>query len=252
VQLRPHLARLHRRGTALAAIDGGDPPWMYPHGPTWWRQMRPWPLPRADGRIAMFKRELSPMTAWFRSYGLLPPRLAERRLARHVHPIAFSIPEDCLAAGTEPKRKLMAAHVVDPQVAKLLSGGRTGYAFEREQDYYNDLRSSRFGVTTKKAGWETLRHYEIAASGCVPCFRNLDRKPTQCAPFGLDATNCVPYRNARELLAELEEMDEDRYTALRAGALEWARRNTTRIRATDFLATLGFDPPAAASAAHTR
>jgi hypothetical protein len=242
LQLRPRLRELRQRGVKLVAVDGGDGTFLFPHGPRWWRQMRPWPLPRVEGRIEVFKRELAPSTAWSRAYGLLPPALAGRLLLRNVRPLAFSIPEDRLATGQEEKRKLLATHVVDPEVAELVSDGRTSYAFDSEDAYFDDLRGSRFGVTTRKAGWETLRHYEIAASGCVPCFRDLDRKPPRTPPFGLDSSNCVAYSDARELLSRLEAIDDDAYATLRAGALQWARRNTTRARALQLLAALGHEP----------
>ena len=43
---------------------------------------------------------------------------------------------------------------------------------------------SRFGVTTKKSGWDCMRHYELAASGCVPCFRDLEEKPAMAGRTG--------------------------------------------------------------------
>ena len=151
-QMRSRLFELKRRKVTFVAVDGHDSEVMYPHGPAYWFGARPWPLPRAHGRIAFFKRELTPLTARLRYYGLLPADLAERRLARYVKPIAFSIPEDKLATGEEPKTKLLATHVVDPEVQALVPGTATSYAFEDEADYYADLRSSRFGITTKRQG----------------------------------------------------------------------------------------------------
>jgi len=236
-QLRPHLSRLR---ATVAVVDGGDGVVMYPHGPTWWRQMRPWPLPRAAGRVPFFKRELTPATAWIRYYGLLPPRLALRRLLRTVSPIAFSIPEEHLAAGDEPRPQLLPRHLVDPDVARLVAGATSGYAFDREADYFADLRASRFGITMKKAGWDTLRHYEIAASGAIPCVRELHAKPPTCAPHGLrDGENCVAYTDAPGLLRRLEGIEPAEEARLRAGALDWARGNTARARATAVLAALG-------------
>ena len=138
-----------------------------------------------------------------------------------------------------PKDRLLASHVVDAEVAERV-GAQTAYAFDSEDAYRADLQRARFGVTTRRAGWDCLRHYELAANGCVPCFRDLDRKPPLCAPFGLDESNCVPYRDADDLLAKLERIDDSRYAELQAGALAWARANTTRERARQFLATLGF------------
>jgi hypothetical protein len=238
-QMRSRLFELRRKGVTLVAVDGHDSEVMYPHGPAYWKGMRPWPLPRADGRIPFFKRELTPLTARLRYYGLLPAKIAERRLARHVRPIAFSIPEEKLATGEEPKAKLLATHVVDPEVQALVPGTATSYAFDREADYMADLRASRFGITTKRHGWDCMRHYEQAAAGCVPCFRDLHRKPATCAPHGLDETNCVPYTDPRDLLRRIERMSDGEYAELRAGALDWARRNTTRARATEFLKAIG-------------
>lgn len=243
VRLRSHLAELREHGTTVVVLDGGDGPVLYPHGPTWWRRMRPWPLPRAHGRALTFKRELSPLTARVRYYGLLPSGLAVRLLRRHVEPIAFSIPEDHLATGTEEKTRLLASHVVDADVAALVQPAGTGYRFDTQEDYFADLRSARFAITTKKAGWECLRHYEIAAAGTVPCFRDLHDKPALSAPFGLDESNSVAYSDAPGLLARLEAMGDDEYERLRAGALRWARRNTTRVRAHELLRRIGHPVP---------
>jgi hypothetical protein len=242
VQLRPHLRELRRRGVRIAAVDGGDGAVMYPYGPTWWREMRPWPLPRAHGHIPFFNRELTPTTAWVRYLGVVPPRTAERWLSRSVSPISFSIPEDHLAPADHAKTARLATHVVDPDVRVALGQHDVGYAFEHEEDYFADLRSARFGVTTKKAGWDCLRHYELAASGCVPCFRDLLAKPALCAPHGLDDSNCVPYSDARDLLRRLEAMSEHEYETRRTAALSWARQHTTRSAAERFLTEVGVWP----------
>ena len=94
-------------------------------------------------------------------------------------------------------------------------------------------------MTVKRAGWDALRHYEIAANGAVPCFRELDRKPATCAPHGVDRTNCVVYRDAGDLLRQVAAMGDDRYAELQAGALAWARANTTVRRAQEILDAVG-------------
>jgi hypothetical protein len=152
--------------------------------------------------------------------------------------IAFSFPQQKIVTVAPSKSRLLASHVVDPQVAERV-GAKTSYAFKNEADYYTDMQRARFGITTKRAGWDCMRHYEQAANGCVPCFRDLDRKPPRCAPHGLDETNCVIYHDAEELLARLEGMPEADYRDLQTGALAWARRNTTIVRAEQFLADCG-------------
>lgn len=233
--------------TPMAVLDGADREEPYPYAGVWWRRPAWWTLPRAQTRATYFKRELTPLTGWFRSYLLLPPALASRLPSiRRMREIAFSFPREKILDGPAPaKQRLLASHVVDPEVASRLGVG-TSYAFSDESAYYADLRASRFGVTTKRAGWDCLRHYEQAANGCVPCFRALDSKPQRCAPHGLDESNCVTYRDYDELMGLLEAIGDSRYASLREGALAWARANSTIARASSFLADCGIssaEPP---------
>jgi hypothetical protein len=234
------------RGVPMAVLDGADRQEPYPYAGLWWRKPAWWLLPRAHTRALYFKRELTPVTGWFRSYLLLPPVLASRLPSiRGMREISFSIPAEKLLTGpAPPKRRLLASHVVDPEVASRLGVG-TAYAFSDEAAYYADLQESRFGVTVKRAGWDCLRHYELAANGCVPCFRDLDGKPPRCAPHGLDDTNCVCYHDFDELIRRVEAIDDAHYASLREGALAWARANTTVRRAEQFLAACGLAPASA-------
>jgi hypothetical protein len=227
-------------GTRLAVIDGSDRPEPYPYAGAWWRERAWWFLPRAQRRALYFKREISPLTGWFRSYLTLPPPLSDQLPSvRRMQEIAFSFPaEKILDAPSQEKDRLFATHVVDPEVAARL-GHPTSYAFADETEYYADLQRSRFGITARRAGWDSLRHYEIAANGCVPCFRDLDVKPPRCAPHGLDRTNCVSYRDADDLLEKVAAIDDTRYAELLRGAMAWARANTTVERARRFLARCG-------------
>jgi hypothetical protein len=225
--------------TQIAVLDGADRAEPYPYAGVWWRKRVWWMLPRAHTRATYFKREITPWTGTFRSYLTLPPILASRLPSiRDMREIAFSFPEEKIVAEPPLKDRLIASHVVDPEVAERL-GAPTSYAFADERDYYADLRRSRFGITTKRAGWDCLRHYEQAANGCVPCFRALDQKPPRCAPHGLDESNCVIYDDPDELLERLEAMDDTAYSKLQAGAIEWVRTNTTRRRAEQFLRDCG-------------
>jgi hypothetical protein len=242
------------RGVPLAVLDGADRQEPYPYAGLWWRKPAWWTLPRAHTRAVYFKRELTPVTGWFRSFLLVPPRLASHLPSiRAMREISFSIPVQKLLSGPGPaKQRLFASHVVDPEVAARLGVG-TSYAFSDEAAYYADLQSSRFGITVKRAGWDCMRHYEQAANGCVPCFRDRDRKPPRCAPHGLDDSNSVCYRDFDELMRRIESIDEARYSALRDGALAWARANTTVRRAEQFLTDCGYAiaEPAAATPAYS-
>ena len=39
-------------------------------------------------------------------------------------------------------------------------------------------QDSIFALTYKKAGWDTLRHYEILMNGCLPIFLDIENCPT--------------------------------------------------------------------------
>jgi hypothetical protein len=230
--------------TRVAVVDGTDRAEIYPYAGEWWRVPSWWFLPRAHIRYPYFKREVTPDTAFFRWYLVVPRVLAPLLpVPKNVRPIAFSIPEELIVAEPPAKRKEFAAHVVDPEVARRLSEVTTSYAFETQEEYYADLRESRYGVTTKRAGWDAMRHYEIAANGCVPCFRALDAKPPLCPPYGLEESNCVAYHDFDDLERRLAAIDEERYARLQQGALRWARENSTRARAAHFLEQCGFPLP---------
>lgn len=214
--------QLRDAGVRLAVIDSSDRVEPFPFAGQFWRRRVWWLLPRVRGAVH-FKREVTRWSGWFRSYLLLPAPLAPRL---RVKPISFAIPAQLIADAPPRKTKDWPAHVVDAQVAARV-GAQTAYAFDDPAAYHGDLRASRFGVTTKKAGWDALRHYEIAAAGAVPCFRDLDRKPPACAPYGLDATNCIAYRDADDLLARTAALGDAGYARLQEGALAWARANTT-------------------------
>jgi hypothetical protein len=230
--------QLRAAGVAMAVLDGSDRVEPYPYAGLWWRVPSWWFLPRAHTRALYFKREIAPLTRWFASYLMLPPAIG-RRL--DLRPISFAIPAEKIAGELPAKDKDFPLHVVDEEVARRV-GGQAGYAFTNESDYRADLARSRFGITTKREGWDALRHYEIAASGTVPCFRDLDRKPSTCAPFGLDDANCIVYRDADDLLAQVAAIDDASYATLQAAALEWARMNTTTHRASALLDACDVQP----------
>ena len=85
-----------------------------------------------------------------------------------VFPIHFAIPKEKVLTERPTKTKVMAH--CDPR-------DRSTYIFETEPDYYQDYAESLFGVTTQKAGWDCMRHYEILANRCIPHFIDLVRAP---------------------------------------------------------------------------
>ncbi|HJQ20595.1 MAG TPA: hypothetical protein VJ867_09625 [Gemmatimonadaceae bacterium] len=226
VQLLPWLT--HRNTIVLDGEDGPEP---FPYAGSYWRRAGHRRLPRAHTRFLYFKRELTPATLSYRWFKMVPAIVGRRmRLPRNVRPIAFAIPAEKIVASPPAKSKDFPRHIVDPEVAAAV-GASTAHVFDDERAYYRDLQCSRWGITTKRSGWDCIRHYEIAANGAVPCFRSLDEKPDTCAPHGLGATNSVLYHSWPELQSRIARIDADRYAELQQGSLAWARANTTVERA---------------------
>ena len=88
--------------------------------------------------------------------------------SKGVFPISFGIPKEKIINEIKQKEKILA-HIIPED--------KSTYIYENENDYYNDYAISYFGKTTKKAGWDCLRHYEIIANGCIPYFPDLSKCP---------------------------------------------------------------------------
>ncbi len=86
----------------------------------------------------------------------------------NLKPISFCIPKSLISKQVPPKNKFFAT---------ILPGINSTYIFNSQLDYYYDYQKSYFALTTKKAGWDCLRHYEIIMNGCVPYFPNLENCP---------------------------------------------------------------------------
>ena len=203
---------------------------MYPYGPRWWRHPLWWTLPRAHTRFPYFKREFLPETYRNRCFRLLPAGSASRLpILRGIRPISYAIPAEKIV--TAPPDEV--ADVRDPHRRRGSGPNRSGepssgYPFTSEEEYYADLQRSRFAITTKRAGWDCLRHYEIAANGAVPCFRDLDAKPSSCAPHGLNGTNCIDLQLLRGPALADRPVSAKQYDTLQHGAIDWARQNSPR------------------------
>lgn len=214
-------------------IDGSDSSSLFPYSGKFWRSKYSLFYPRVNKHFQYFKREWTPQTFRFRCYKLLPRSIAERFYHRlkNLHKISFSIPEEKIVCKVPKKVKIFTKHIVDNEVADLVEGSSTSYAFEDETEYYKDLQLSRFGITTKRSGWDCLRHYEIAANGCVPCFRNLHLKPRFCAPHGLNDTNTIIYSDVDDLMKKIQNISDTQYNKLAQNAINWAHSKSTKVMA---------------------
>lgn len=92
----------------------------------------------------------------------------------YLHPITFSIPKIKITNTIHSKKKICS---------DLIPGQLSTYIYDNEESYYDEYKQSLFATTTKKGGWDCLRHYEIMANGCIPYFPNLESCPPNTLYF---------------------------------------------------------------------
>jgi hypothetical protein len=68
-------------------------------------------------------------------------------------------------------------------------------------------------------------------NGAVPCFRDLSKKPSTCAPHELHAMNCVSYDNWSDLERKISRIDDSIYENLQFESMAWVRNHTTTAEA---------------------
>lgn len=112
-----------------------------------------------------------------------------------------------------------------------IGGGFSHHKFEIEEEYYDDLSRSWFGLTCKKGGWDCLRHYEIIAAGSLLLFRDYDKKPKLCSPQELP---CFSYRTKDKLYNLMSKLVVDNkptqeYLDMIENQRQWLYDNGTTI-----------------------
>jgi hypothetical protein len=221
----------------IVILDGDDGQRIFPFNKSSLLRYGDLILPLSS--ISYFKREATGEAALYR---LDFPSFFSGSLPRNIYPLHFSIPDEKISKIDQPRTKKFTQHIVDNELVDFL--GKKGekvstkHCYFSEEDYYNDLRVSNFGVTKKRAGWDCLRHYELAANGCILCFRNLDQKPVHCAPLALNEKNSISYSSVEDLLKKIERLDEGQIDQLRINTFEWVKKQSTVERAKQFLGIL--------------
>lgn len=97
--------------------------------------------------------------------------LTDEGMSRGAKPISFKFPSINTVYTRDyrmDKNQILAT--CDPRFT-------ASYIYNSELDYYQGYGNALFAFTTKKAGWDCLRHYEILACGCLPVFVNIKNMP---------------------------------------------------------------------------
>lgn len=96
----------------------------------------------------------------------------ESRRAEQYLPIWFAIPRSKVLLNSSCSNKKQHFARVLPRKSR-----KEEYTFQTEEEYYREYEQSYFGVTYRKGGWDSLRHYEILARGSVPFFFDIESVP---------------------------------------------------------------------------
>ena len=140
---------------------------------------------------------------------------------RDLKTLPYCIPDELFHNNNERSGLPISSkkYVISP----LIPGDSSNYLFGagEESDYYNMYRQSMFALTSKKGGWDCLRHYEILAAGCIPIFENLDI----CSPDTLVTLPKELLREAYRALLPWRNTDEQReaYSLYSSQLFEHAR-----------------------------
>ena len=91
-----------------------------------------------------------------------------------IYPINFSIHDSKIVTKIPEKTRILAP---------LIPSYTNTYVYDSEDQYYQMYQESCFAITTKKAGWDCMRHYEILANACIPLFLDIDECPDSILTF---------------------------------------------------------------------
>ena len=224
----------------IVIVDGDDSPSLFPYNGRVLNWKSLFKFGGLHRKHFYFKRELGLETVYSRYLRLLPKKLlALDMLGPRIYPISFGIPDEKIVSYMCTKLKDFATHIVDKEIEEKVYNCNTSYKFSTEEEYYRDIQSSKYGITTKKGGWDCLRHYELAANSSVLCFKDLDLKDDLCAPHGLiPGFNCISYLDYNDLMEQLERIDEEVYADMLLRSMDWVKTKSCTNLALYFLASI--------------
>ena len=150
-----------------------------------------------------------------------------------LHPITFSIPKEKICKKYNVKTKILS---------NLIPGNTSTYIYNNEEEYYNEYKKSYFAITTKKAGWDCMRHYEIIANGCIPYFLNIEKCPKNTLyllPKNLFIESNTLYETKfkNKNINELTQEEIDEYNILQKKILEYTQNYLTTEKMVEYILT---------------
>jgi len=133
----------------------------------------------ADKIIAVDGEDHGRINTLALDFGMLYFKRELSLLQESILPINFAMPTSRFKPNLFNKTRDFS--ICDPR-------DRSTYIYKDEASYYGGYREARLAVTTKKSGWDCMRHYEIIANGALPVFLDVEACP---------AATMVSYEKAR-------------------------------------------------------
>jgi len=190
-------------------------------------------------KVKYFKREFDSKAGWYNlnNFKFLNHLIPD---CSNVFPISMSFPKKYINHSAKLSKTQDFVNInLDSDLVDLFGSynqvGEWKPLFTCTGAYLSELDKSKFGITTKRAGWDCLRHYEYAARGVVLCFKDLDKKHLRCAPFGLNENNCIIYNSAVDLKDKLKNISDSEYLQLQNNSFKWIEEYSSENVAKRFL-----------------
>ena len=139
-----------------------------------------------------------------------------------IYPLSYSIPESVIIEDIPVKTRLFS-------VATPIKYNITPRTHTDEGSYYQNYREALFGKTSKKGGWDCMRHYEILANGCIPYFEDLSDCPKNTLTM---FPKELVIEGMKLLGSSFEEIDMEKYNEIVRKLLKYTLEHlTTRAMA---------------------
>jgi hypothetical protein len=167
------------------------------------------------------------------------------RFDENLFPIGYCFPKQYMKSSTlEDKTKALST---------LIPGVKSTYSFDNEFDYQENYRTSFFGLTWKKLGWDCFRHHEIIFSSCLPIFPDIDECPKQTLtrfPKNICKSilkmDCVKGRVPEkswinqslyiyDIKIDIDDINRNQYQEISDEIMDYSLQNTTSDKTLDYI-----------------
>jgi hypothetical protein len=145
---------------------------------------------------------------------------------KNIEPIYYAIHHSKFV--NTPQNKIQEMSKSTPSLDYCTNISSSKILFDNEFDYYHDYQISKFGLTMKKGGWDSMRHYEIIANGCVPIFIDIDNCPDLCLIN-------LPKKLLSEISKNHLNITNSEYDIYLNELLEYGKENLTTIKLAKYL-----------------